>query len=152
MFLRVSGCCPGNTHRHTEDLSEGIPEGEHILLGDGLCGSLEEQSQIIGQTSLDEPVRERRLSVLRSRSPVHAELWYHAPIFGNDVLSWQQGYPAVADTAVPVSRDVAQLNERVPPINGVERILEQLLEPGLLKEVFRFLVLLSFGIDQFERA
>ena len=63
------------------------------------------------------------------------------------MLAWQQGYPAVADTAVSVSRDVSQLNERVPPIDGVECILEQLLEPGLLKEVFRFLVLLSFGID-----
>ena len=67
------------------------------------------------------------------------------------MLARYKRYPAVADTAVSISCDIAQFNERVSPIDRVVSVFEQLLEPGLVEVVLCFLVLLSLGIDQLER-
>ena len=46
----------GNAHRHSEDLAEGVPESEHVLLGNGVLRSLEIQAEIVRLSCLYEPV------------------------------------------------------------------------------------------------
>ena len=100
---------------------------------------------------LDEPVGERSRAVVDAGSPVLPELRHHTPVFRDYVLPGYQFHPIVAHAAVAVSGDVAKLNERVPPVVGGKRILEQLLEPRLVEIVVRLLVLVALRIYQLER-
>ena len=68
------------------------------------------------------------------------------------MLSRQERPSLVADASVPVGCDVSQFDERVAPVYGVEGVLEQLLEPGLVEVVQGILVLVPRGVHQLERA
>ena len=58
----------------------------------------------------------------------------------------------ITDAAVSVSAKVAQFDERMSPVDRIERMSHELFEPGLVEEVYRLLVLIPFHVYDFERA
>ena len=149
-YFRVARCGSCYTHRHAEDLAEGVPEGEHVLFRNGLRGCLEVESEVVGTAGFDEPVGERSSAVVDAGSPVLAKLLYDASVLGNDVLAWYELDIGVARTSVAIGCDVAKLYERMSPEIGFERVFQQLLEPSLVEEVECLVVDVAFGIDELE--
>lgn len=60
----------GDSHGHSEGFSEGVPVGSHVAFSDGVNGCFEQESEVVGCSSLDEPLVEFRLFVVYSCCPV----------------------------------------------------------------------------------
>ena len=60
----------GDSHGHSEGFSEGVPVGSHVTFCDGVNGCFEQESEVVGCSSLDEPLVEFRLFVVYSCCPV----------------------------------------------------------------------------------
>jgi len=73
----------GDTHGHAENLAEGVPKGEHVLLGDGVRSGLEVEPEVVRPTALNEPVGEGRSAILDALAPV-------VPLLSNDTAGDEQ--------------------------------------------------------------
>jgi hypothetical protein len=67
------------------------------------------------------------------------------------MLARQQRHVRITDTSVTVGGRLAQLDERVPPEVGLQRVAHQLLEPCLVEVVQRRLVLVPLFVHDLER-
>ena len=83
--------------------------------------------------------------------PVLSEIGDHSSVFRNDVLARYESHVVIAAHAVAVLHDVAEFDERVPPIDRIERKAAELLEPGLVEVVQRLVALITCGVHELER-
>ena len=83
--------------------------------------------------------------------PVITNLLYHTPILRNDVLARYEPHAVIAAQSVTVLHDVAQLNERVPPVYGIKGKTAQLLEPRLVEVMQCLVALVPVCVHEFER-
>ena len=66
------------------------------------------------------------------------------------MFAGNEPYPVVTDIPVFVGDRIAQLDERMSPIIGIEGIKQQLFEPLLVEIVQRLFILIAFRIHDFE--
>lgn len=66
------------------------------------------------------------------------------------MFAGNEPYPVVTDIPVFVGDRIAQLDERMSPIIGIEGIKQQLFEPLLIEIVQRLFILIAFRIHDFE--
>ena len=110
-FLVITHSGVADAHRHAEHLTEGIPKCEHVLLRDGLRGSLEQQPETIGLPSLDEPIGERRSMIVYACPPVLPKVGDDPSILWDDILTGDEAHARIARAAVAILDEVAQFNE-----------------------------------------
>ena len=109
------------------------------------------EAEVVGSSGLDEPGGEGFGAVVYACSPVLPQVGDDASVLGYDMFSRQQPHAIVAETTVAIGDEVAQFDERVSPIDGVEHIAAELFEPCLIEVMCSFLGLVAIGIGQFER-
>lgn len=88
--------------------------------------------------------------VVDARSPVLSEVCDDAPVFRNDMLSRDERDAAVAWASVSIGDDIAELDERVPPVATVKDEAAEPFEPSLVEVVLCILVLFAVCIDELE--
>ena len=88
--------------------------------------------------------------VVYACTPVLSELHDDAPVFGNDVLAGNEPHAVVGHGSRSCADDIAQLNERMPPIARIKYILTKVLEPRVVEVVEQFRFVLSFVIYNLE--
>lgn len=88
--------------------------------------------------------------VIDARVPILPEIYDDTMIFWDDVFAWNEDNTIVGHAPIDIGDGVAQFNERVPPIVGVERMLHQLLKPRCVEVFSSLFVFLILFVDQFE--
>ena len=149
-FGRVKSVGSGNAHGHAENLAEDVPISEHVLFADARGGAFEEEAEVARLAHFNTPVCEIALAVRDTVAPVVAGVNSDASIFGDDVLSRDELHGVVTQCAAVIADDLTELNEGVPPIDGVEEIAEEVGEPFLLEELSGGDILLGVGSDESE--
>ena len=110
----------------------------------------QEQAEVVRLTCLDERRGNGRRVIVNTCTPVLSELHDDPPVFGNDVLAGNESHAVVGHGSRSHADDIAQLNERMPPIHRVKHILTKVLEPGMVEVVEQFGLILSFVIYNLE--
>ena len=151
-FLVVSRCRSCNSHGHSKNLSEGVPESQSVFLRYSLRSRLEIESETVRLSDLYEVVGKGRLVIIDSRLPIVAELFDDPAVFRDDVFAGYEFDPIVREPVVAICCDLSQFYERVSPVVGIQAIFHKLFEPRCIEAIRCLFILLSFFVDQLEGA
>lgn len=151
-LLGVAGGGACNAPGHTENFGKTVPEGHGMLFGNGVEGSLEEQTEVVGASGLDEPVGIRLFAIRNTGGGGCTEAGDDDTFLGNDMPSGNKIDRGESGAAVVVGYDVAELDERVTVPDGLEAEPAKVLEPSPVEELGGVSVGDTVGVDKFERA
>ena len=88
--------------------------------------------------------------VVDASSPVHAKVCDNTPILRNDILAVYQLHTIEAWATIAISGNVAKLNERVTPIDGIQGKAQKLLKPCLVEIVQRIILHILILVNDLE--
>ena len=145
-FAGVGGGGLGDAHGGTEDLTEHVPEAEHVLFADALGGYAQEQAEVVGFAYLEAPTCELALTVGYAAVPVFAYGAQQHAVFLTDVFARHELDAAEAH-AVAAADEVAELDERVAPVARVEGKAEVVVEPFALEQCGGTGIFAALGVD-----